>query len=213
MGSALDRIVEELEALEERPWEAAERYSRKARVRWALADGRTAGALYAGWGVSLLGASAAIWVDRFELTPSLRSAVFASGVLVAIAGAVGSWLGYRHQAERTYERIWVRMHQLPFAVKGYFAVLAEDPSNAKTVDVAVTFVSEPPAREALNSRLAVIGGQLVGLEKATAEVRVQVDCPGDEPTNRNVHRWLSRLLAEVLIPMHAQAPIQEVRIS
>ncbi len=213
MGSALDRIVEELEALEERPWKAAERHARKARVRWALADGRTAGALYAGWAVSLVGASAAIFVDRFELSPSLRSAVIASGVLVAIAGAVGSRLGYQHHAERTYERVWARMHQLPFAVKGYFSLLAEEPSNQKTVDVELTFAGEPPAREELTNRLGVIGGQLLGLEKGTAQVRALVDCPGEDPTNRNVHRWLSRLLAEVLLPVHAQAAIKEVRIS
>ncbi|MCA9619409.1 MAG: hypothetical protein KC731_10305 [Myxococcales bacterium] len=110
-------------------------------------------------------------------------------------------------------RVIAWLASLPFPLQNMNGLL-----NGVGQDLVVAFRDLPPTREALNARLEEVDPDCFTLEideeVEEVEIRIGVLDSKLNPTRSNYQRYLrvQRIVAEVLVPLHAEHPIQWVRV-
>lgn len=102
----------------------------------------------------------------------------------------------------------------PFPIDNVNALL-----NGVAQNLVVRFEGEPPGRDAFNERLEAIDPECFALEYAKdepeVEVRIGVGDSKINPAGANHRRYrrVQAIVAQALVPLHADHPIVSVRVS
>ncbi len=106
-------------------------------------------------------------------------------------------------ADRAVEREHAWASDLPFELPGYFDALAKE--MAIGVSVTLTFEGEPPPAELVANVVAAFDGEA----KVDGSITRPFLCLAGTGA---IRRWLHRLVAEVLLPLHAAHPLAKVQV-
>lgn len=184
----------------------------------------------AGWAWQILGLSLLISMSLFII---FKGEIVLPSELIAVTGlVVALWLLWpffgRDDSLLAYME---RLSQLPFELRGYVESLGTDHRTLETVYharewincvVTIKFVHDdggqhPPARAALEIedpyRIQEIGEREISLTvqhimKVGHDTRYGWRYDG----NQKLCRWFTKFLAQTLLPLHAQSPIESVQV-
>jgi hypothetical protein len=112
------------------------------------------------------------------------------------------------------ERAW--LHDLPFPVRGYFALLSSTPEEERTATVAFRLMDEGPDEDVIRG-LAGRSGGAVSVSRARGGWKIESGViwspAGDDspPTHGPLLAWMRAVITETLLPLHAEHRITGVR--
>jgi hypothetical protein len=127
-----------------------------------------------------------------------------------IVTAVGVTLALSKARQRVID--WLAAQ--PFEIENVNALL-----NGVAQNLVVRFEAEPPDRAEFNALLEAVDPDCFALEYADdepeVEVRIGVGDSKLNPTGANHRRYrrVQAIVAEALVPLHAERPIRSVRVS
>ncbi len=149
------------------------------------------------------------------------------GASVAVMAMVGTavWL-FVVQRVTGKESLWIAKLPFRFDVKSYEAVMSRREFH-QILTLAISFKESQAGPQLEVSPYAKLKDALHGGDarnvKSSSERRYTVSSPkldtwfvGDESSNHSnhkVHQWFRDYVEQVLMPIHAVAPIEEVRVS
>jgi hypothetical protein len=165
------------------------------------------------WTLGLTAAAAVLWI-----------AAGAAGLpRLATAGLIGVlvipflYFGVRRPVGMLAlrrERAW--LHNLPFPVRGYFALLSSSPCEDRTVRVHFRLMDEGPDEEVIRGLAGRSGGAVTvsrtrgGWEVESGNIHSFTGTDID-PDNGPLLGWMRAVITETLLPLHAQHRITSVR--
>ncbi|HET6762069.1 MAG TPA: hypothetical protein VFH27_00320, partial [Longimicrobiaceae bacterium] len=112
------------------------------------------------------------------------------------------------------ERTW--LHDLPFPVRGYFALLASSPEEDRTVRVRFRLADEGPGEEIIRGLAGRSGGAVTVTRSGGAwEIEsgtIHSYAGGDtDPDNGPLLWWMRSVIADTLLPLHMEHRVTSVR--
>lgn len=140
------------------------------------------------------------------------------GVLGLGVGFGGMWRAIRKARRSAVIAEMERIAALPFAVRGYFATLAHEPSSSCQVrmHIELRHETELPGAEELACLLRRAGvKEIERTEHGIIVESSEIDCSQDDgpDTNRAVHTWQTNALGVLLTPLHAASGIAIVKMT
>lgn len=144
-------------------------------------------------------------------------AVVSNAGLAGVLAVPFLHLGVRRwQAVRDLRRERGWLQDLPFPVRGYFAMLSTAPCEERTVEVRFELRDEGPGEEIVRG-LAGRAGGAVRVARTRTGWKVEsgvIHSPagGDmQPTNGPLLSWMRGFITETLLPLHAEHRVTGVR--
>lgn len=165
------------------------------------------------WTLAALIVCIVLWLAGEGIVGQRAASVGLGGVLVIpfLYFPVRRWIGIR---ELHRERGWLR--GLPFPVRAYFALLCGSPSEERTATVRFDLCDEGPGEEIVRGLAGRSGGAVRvtrrrgGWEVESGTIHSFAGADTD-PTNGPLLAWMRSVIAETLLPLHAEHRITSVR--